>query len=198
MKTITFRINMLASIIILLIGALCLISCRTEKPDSAFEYIDATVDDLVGMEFEAILIRIVDDPGKTHFMAVIGDIDNAEKIVQHQIKAEKVIDTSWVKRIASGFQNAERWKIGCIDDVQAILLTKTRGYIIKYTGNDKVIYGPDFKSEQLWKYFVEVGLLSEDRKPPDMNEVIKALKGYPGMDPNKSPPKAAARQTAVR
>ena len=179
-----------------LIIVISFVGCNSTK--DRFKYVDATVDDISGKKFEAILIRIVDDPDKTHFMAVIGDIDNAAKIVQHQIKAEKVIDVSWVKRIASGFQNAERWKIGCIDDAQAILLTKTRGYIIKYTGSDKVIYGPDFKSEQLWKDFVEVGLESEYRKPPDMNEVIKALKGYPGMDPNKSPPKAAARQTAVR
>jgi hypothetical protein len=174
MRTIKLKIKFSILGLSVLIIVFSFVGCNSTK--DSFKYVDATVDDLLGKKFEAILIRIVDDPDKTHFMAVIGDIDNAEKIVQHQIKAEKVIDASWVKRIASGFQNAERWKTGCIDDVQAIFLTKTRGYMIKYTGSDKVIYGPDFKSEQLWKYFEEVGLLSEHSKPPDMSEVIKALK----------------------
>ena len=176
MKTITFRINMLASIIILLIGALCLISCRTEKPDSVFEYIDATVDDISGNKFEAILIRNVMDPDKSNMMMVIGDIGEAERILGYGLNAKKVVDSSWIERIVSGFIKADRIKRGYLDDSRAIFLTKNKGYIVKIASNDKVVYGPDYQSEQLRKYFVEVGLLREHSKPPDMNKVIKALK----------------------
>ncbi len=88
--------------------------------------------------------------------------------------------------MVSGFVKAERIKRGYLDDSRAIFLTKDKGYVVKIASDDKVVYGPDYQSEQLRKYFEEVGLLDEYRKPPDMNEVIKGLKGGPpGMDPNR-------------
>jgi len=177
MKTITFRISILALLVIILLGALCLTSCRNEKPNSSFVYIDATVDDLSGKKFDAILIRNSEDPDKSNMMVVIGDIDETEKILGHEIRAEKVVDSSWIGCMVSGFVKAERVKRGYLDDAKAIFLTKDKGYVVKIAVDDKVVYGPNYQSEQLRKYFEEIGLLSEYRKHPDMNDVIEALKG---------------------
>ncbi|MDD5135425.1 MAG: hypothetical protein PHP01_08455 [Phycisphaerae bacterium] len=161
------------SLSVLLI-AFSLVGCNSTK--DSFKYVDATVDDLSGKEFEVILIRNFEDPDKSNMMMIIGDIDKADKIVGHKIKADKIIDASWVEHLASGFVKAERIKRGYLDDSRAIFLTRTKGYVIKIATDDKVVYGPDYQSEQLRKDFEEIGLLGEYSNPPDMNKVIKALK----------------------
>jgi hypothetical protein len=162
------------------------ISCRSEKSDSGFEYVDATVDDLAGKNFEAILIRNLEDPDKKNMIMVIGDIDDAERIIGYGIKAEKIVKTSWIEHMASDFIKAERIKRGYLDDTRAIFLTKDKGYMVKIAADDKVVYGPDYQSEQLRKDFEEIGLLSVKEKRPDMNDIIKGLKGSPTpIDPNR-------------
>jgi hypothetical protein len=153
-------------------------SCCTERPKNGFKYVDATVDDLQGKKFEAILIGVVDDPDKTHMWAVIGDINKAQKIVGYEINADKVVDSSWIQRLTSDFIKAERVKINCMDVCQVIFLTKERGYVIKMSGDDKIVYGPDYQSKQISDDFKEMGL-EENYGLVDISELVELRKNKP-------------------
>lgn len=153
-------------------------SCHTERPKSGFKYVDATVDDLRGKKFEAILIGIVDDPDKTHMWAVIGDLDKAQKIIGNGIYADKVVDSSWVQRLTTDFIKAKRAETKCEDVCKVIFLTEERGYVVKMSGDDEIIYGPDYKSEQISDDFKAMGL-EKNYGMADIKELVKSRKDQP-------------------
>jgi hypothetical protein len=149
--------------------------CYNEMQQNNFKYADATVDDLMGKKIEAILIGIVDDPDKTHMWAVIGDIDKAQKIIDCTINADIIVDQSWVHKLTCDFIKAERVKINCEDICKVIFLTKERGYVIKMSGNDEIIYGPDYRSEQIRNDLKAMGL-EKNYGMVDIKEMVKSRK----------------------
>lgn len=153
-----------------------------------YQYFDVSIDDLPEMkEIEAVLFTNHYHPEVGEIMMVVGNPETVEEIIGHEIFADKVVnDPAWLYRLIPDFANARRVKRGCISDARAVFITRKCAYMIQVDTDERVVYGPDYQSEQLRKYFEEVGLLDEYRKPPDMNEVIKGLKGGPpDMDPNR-------------
>ncbi|AQQ08502.1 hypothetical protein L21SP3_00285 [Sedimentisphaera cyanobacteriorum] len=164
-----------------------------------YKYFDAGINDIPALnKIEAILITPHYHPelfyGEKN-VYIIGNPEKVEEIIGHEILAKKAInDPSWLQRITTNFKNAKRTKKwsskGSFSEARAIFVTKEKAYMVLIDKNDdgdnKVICGPDYESIQLRKDFEEIGLLSEYSKPPDMNEVINALKGGPpGVDPNR-------------
>lgn len=179
MKRSIFKLIMSGSLLMVTLLLFLTGSCCTERPKNSFKYVDATVDDLRGKKIEAILIGIVDDPDKAHLWAVIGDIDKAKKIVGYEINADKVVDSSWIQRLTSDFIKAERTKIEeCADICRVIFLTKETGYVIKMSGDDRVVYGYDYRSKQISDDFKEMGL-EENYGIVDINELVKSRKNKP-------------------
>jgi hypothetical protein len=93
-------------------------------------------------------------------VAVIGDLDEAQKIVSYEIRADKVVESSWIQRLASHFIKTERLKRLCMCEGRVIFLTEGIGYVINMSSDpdDKMVYGSDYQSRQLWWDFEEIGL----------------------------------------
>jgi hypothetical protein len=154
-----------------------------------YQYFDAGIDDIPPSEkIEAILLSPHYHPELFYSqkaMYLIGNPETVEEIVGHEIFAQKVIDDQkWIWRITTDFKNAKRtkkWSLrGYFSDARAVFVTRERAYMVLIDWNDegdnKVVCGPNYQSEQLRKDFEEIGFLSKHRKPPEMSEVIKDLK----------------------
>ncbi len=136
---------------------------EAEESSNDLQYVEATIDDLVGLKFEGILFLDYYNIEEAEILRVLGNPNKLESITGKKIKAEKVVnDPIWLERVIKGFLGAERIKRGYLDDARAAFITEDKGYMIKIAADDKVVYGPDYESEQLRKDLEEIGLLEHE------------------------------------
>jgi len=147
------------------------VSCRrAEQPQHEF-FVEVGIDELSKVLLEqpilgkikGIIITDANNLEEANTIKVLGNLEELERIIDKKIKAQKVVDDPvWLERITRDFLEAKPIKRGYLDDARAMFITKHKGYMIKIAADDKVVYGPDYESEEIRKHLEEIGLLAHE------------------------------------
>lgn len=155
-----------------LIGAgIGIIACQSHKNQlKLYPCYEATIEDIPpASEVEAIMVSAYNLPWETDIALIVGDPNYiTKKITKWKIRPDTIVvnDQKKIQQITNHFRSAERIiRPGVCLPLQVVFVTKHGAYLIELDGayEDDIIYGYNYRSEQLFQDFCEVGLINKHR-----------------------------------
>lgn len=124
-----------------------------------YQYSEVTIDNIPKSDIVAIIFSDSNDLKNAKSIMLIGEPDEVRQLLGWNIPfTEIVLDYCYVKKITDDFRNTQRTKREYIGNAWAIFITGDKGYMIKIAADDKVVYGPDYQSEELLEDLKKIGL----------------------------------------